>query len=122
MARYALPKKAKKLRATHARPKRLAREAEARSPAFEDLGRGALDLMFTEILISSGLNIKVNAEKRFQMSKIPYMCKSCGKDNTCDTESNEVEICRSPGTQMVIIERCKHCGRANRVIVPSSEG
>jgi RNase P subunit RPR2 len=56
------------------------------------------------------------------MSKIPVICKKCEKEFICDTEGNEVEAFKSLSSQMVIIERCTHCGHANRVIVPYSEG
>ena len=55
------------------------------------------------------------------MSKIPVICKKCEKEFFCDTEGNEGEAFKSPNSQIVIIERCKHCGHANRVIVPFSE-
>lgn len=54
------------------------------------------------------------------MPNIPFVCKNCGKEDSCDTE-NEGEAFRSPG-QMVIIERCHRCGHPNRIVIPSSEG
>lgn len=55
------------------------------------------------------------------MPKIAFICKKCGTAGSCDTENNEGEAFRSNG-QMVIIERCNHCGHGNRIIIPSSEG
>ena len=55
------------------------------------------------------------------MPKITFICKNCGKEDSCDIENNKGEAFRSTG-QMVIIERCHHCGHSNRIVIPSSEG
>lgn len=55
------------------------------------------------------------------MPKIVFICKNCGKEDSCDTEDSEGEAFRSTG-QTVIIERCNHCGYRNRIVIPSSEG
>jgi len=54
------------------------------------------------------------------MPKITFICKNCGKEDSCDTENSEGEAFRSPG-QMVIIERCNQCGHRNKIVFPSSE-
>lgn len=58
------------------------------------------------------------------MAKISIICKNetCGKEFVCDTDGKEGEAFKSPGSQIVIIERCPHCSYANRIAVPSLEG
>lgn len=55
------------------------------------------------------------------MTTISVICKKCNKEFACDTEDEEEVAFKSPDSKMVIIERCKHCGYANRIVVPSSE-
>lgn len=56
------------------------------------------------------------------MAVISVICKKCTKEFICDTEDQDGVACfRSPDSKMAIIERCKHCGYANRIVIPSSE-
>ena len=52
------------------------------------------------------------------MPNIPFICKSCGKEDSCDTKDEDAESFRSPD---IIIKRCSHCGHRNRIVIPSSE-
>lgn len=58
------------------------------------------------------------------MTGISVICKNetCGKEFVCETDGNEGEAFKSPGSQMVIIERCPLCNYANRIVIPSPEG
>jgi hypothetical protein len=55
------------------------------------------------------------------MSKVHAICKKCTLEFEFDTEGDDGMAFRSPGCQMVFVERCTHCGYANQVIVPYPE-
>jgi hypothetical protein len=56
------------------------------------------------------------------MSIIQVICVKCKKEFTCDTEKNQGEAYKSRDSQLIIIDRCMHCGYPNRIEVPALEG
>jgi hypothetical protein len=80
-------------------------------------------IAFTENLICLGLKTIIGYVRRSSdMSIIPVICVKCKKEFTCDTERNQSEAYKSLNSQMIIINRCMHCGYPNRIEVPASGG
>jgi hypothetical protein len=55
------------------------------------------------------------------ISIIPVICIKCSEQFICDTEKNQGEAYKSLNFQLIIIDRCTHCGHPNRIEVPVSE-